>query len=81
MKLFGGLVALTLATGGCFGTISTKNFTPYTVTVEYQGTETTTRYEGEDQKIIYQQPDKPKTKNHQAILADLVLDNKLYYLR
>ena len=82
MKLFGGLVALTLAASGCASNnLPTKSFTPYTVTMAYQGTEVTTLHNGEDQKIIYQPVDQPKTHNYQAILADLVTNNKFYHLR
>ena len=81
-KFFGGLVALTLAASGCASTkLPTKDFTPYTVTVEYQGTEVTTRYEGENKQIIYSARDKPKMNNQKEILADLASTSNLYCLR
>ncbi len=82
MKLFSGLVALTLAASGCAASnLPTKNLTPYTVTVEYQGTKVTTQYEGDNKQIIYSAQDKPKMNNQKEILADLAASDNLYCLR
>lgn len=81
IKVFGGLVALTLASGCTSNNLQARDPTLYTVTMAYQGNEITTQHKGEDQRIIYQQPDKIKENNHAAILVDLASYSKLYCLR